>query len=398
MINNHLNKLKSLLIDQNLDAILISSPANLYYISGFVCLSPLEQEAYVLITKQQAYLITNPLYAGDTFLSPEISLYKTTNISFDEAIILLLEKHSVKKIGFEEYFLTVAEYNQMHKQIPNCTWIPVNLRNLRIQKTPQEISFIEKACKIGDSAFSFILNKIKSGISEKQIAGEMEIFIRKKGATLSFPSIIAFGKNAAIPHHVTSNQKIEKNNFLLLDFGVKIDEYCSDMTRTIYIGNPSNEEKRMYETVLESQEKAIEYIQKTQNTQSSENSEYSVGQKIGNSDSQIFRQSDVSGIPSFPSIPKIQASYVDKTARDYILSQNFPDFPHTLGHGIGLAVHEAPSLSAHSKDKLRTGMIFSIEPGIYLQGKTGIRIEDLMVIEGNRSRLLTKAPKELITI
>lgn len=394
--NFNLSKLKDVLIDQYFDAILISSPTNLYYSSGFVCLSPLEREAYVLITKQQSYLITSPLYAGDINLLQEIQLIKTTNKSYEEIISSLIKKHDAKKVGFEANFISVGEYEHLQNQIKEdfnqdnpITFAPVNLRNLRIEKTEEEISLIEQACKIGDDTFSFILNEIKPGISEKEIASEMEIFIRRNGAVLSFPSIIAFGKNAAIPHHVTSDYKIAQNNFLLLDFGVKVNEYCSDMTRTIYIGKPTDVERKIYETVLEAQKRAIDYVQKTQNTQQARESD---SQTVRKSESLNLRQSDTQ------SIPKIQASIVDKISRDYITSQGFPDFPHTLGHGIGLAVHEAPSLYIHSKDELKCGMVFSIEPGIYLHGKTGVRIEDLMVIEEKKARVLTKASKELITV
>lgn len=355
---NHLHKIKAQLIDQKLDAVLISSPANLFYIAGFVCLAPSEREAYILVTKNQSFLITSPLYANDHELPEGIVLRKLNDASHEEEVINLLHEHRIKHLGFEEHFLSVFEHH--HLKTEHVSLVPVKLTNLRVKKNDLEISNIEKACKIGDEAFNFVLEIIKSGITEIELAMEIEIFVRKKGAQMSFPTIVGFGKNAAIPHHVTSNYALKPDNFVLMDFGIKINGYCSDMTRTVYFGKITDEEKKIYQAVLDAQEKAIEFIKNSGN--------------------------------------EVKASDADELSRSHIISQGFPNFPHTLGHGIGIEVHERPSLSAHSKDILTTGMVFSVEPGIYLTGKTGVRIEDLMVIEPKGPKLITKSPKNLIII
>ncbi|MDP3733126.1 MAG: M24 family metallopeptidase, partial [Candidatus Daviesbacteria bacterium] len=208
-----------------------------------------------------------------------------------------------------------------------------------------------------DLAFDFILKKIQSGITEKEIAKELENFIKYKGAVISFPSIVAFGKNSSVPHHQTGDKRLTINDkLILLDFGVKINGYCSDMTRTIFFGKPSGKQRKIYETVLEAQKRAVDFVNK----------------QIKNG-------------------KIIKAKEVDQVAREYIKSKGFFDIPHSLGHGIGLEVHEHPNLSPKSKDILKEGMVFSIEPGIYIQGEGGVRIEDLFVLEKGVLRKLTCA-------
>ncbi|MCR4305907.1 MAG: M24 family metallopeptidase, partial [Candidatus Daviesbacteria bacterium] len=194
--------------------------------------------------------------------------------------------------------------------------------------------------------------------------------IRTKGAVISFPTIAAFGKNSSIPHHQTGNTKLgpesssgREGQVILLDFGVKFENYCSDMTRTIFFGKPTGKQKDIYNEVLESQQKAVDYIKGLIKT----------GQEI-------------------------RSAGVDKVARDYILSKGYPSIPHSLGHGIGLEVHEHLSLSPKSKESLKEGMVFSIEPGIYLTDFGGVRIEDLFVYEEKGLRQLTVSPKKIITI
>jgi len=191
-----------------------------------------------------------------------------------------------------------------------------------------------------------------------------------KGAVVSFPPIVAFGKNSSIPHHQTGDSILgpesssgREGQIILLDFGVKYDDYCSDMTRTVFFGKPSKEQQKIYETVLSAQQKAVDYINKT-----------------------------------LKSGKKIWASKVDIAARDYIISKGFPTIPHSLGHGIGLEVHEHPSLSPKSKEDLKSGMVFSIEPGIYIPNLGGVRIEDLFVLENQQLRALTGSSKALIII
>jgi len=240
---------------------------------------------------------------------------------------------------------------------------------LRVKKEEEEIAAIQKACKLGDSAFEYVLGKIKPGMSEQEVAFELEMFIKKHGAELSFRTIIASGKNSSVPHHQTSNQKLMSNTILLLDFGVKIDNYCSDMTRTIFLGKANPDQKKMYEAVRVAQEKAIEYLKQCHFVPQDEK----------------VTQATI-------------AKDVDKIARGYILSQGYLSIPHSLGHGTGLEVHEEPRLSPKSKTVLQSGMVFSIEPGIYVPDFGGVRIEDLVTLRKDGVTFLTNAPKQLIEL
>lgn len=233
-----------------------------------------------------------------------------------------------------------------------------------LTKNKEEILKIKKSCTLGDKTFDYILKKIKLGVCEKELAFEIESFIKKQGADISFPPIVAFGKNSATPHHQTSDKRLTtKDKFVLLDFGVKLNNYCSDMTRTIFFGKPTNEQRKMYNTVLEAQNRAIDLL----------NSLFMIHNSI-------------------------PAKNIDKASRDYIISKGYQTIPHSVGHGIGLEVHEAPRLSPKSKDILKHGMVFTIEPGIYLPGFGGVRIEDVIVLENSGPRILTKSTKEVIQI
>jgi Xaa-Pro aminopeptidase len=225
------------------------------------------------------------------------------------------------------------------------------------------------------------LKKIKKGITEKELAYELEYLIKQKGADISFPPIVAFGANSSIPHHQTSDKRLKANSIVLLDFGAKLGSYCSDMTRTIFFGKANNKFKKMYKTVLDAQKKAIE---KLSHLGGGRLARRSLGE-AGMDSSEVNSRG-------------IKASVIDKIARDYIIKQGFPTIPHSLGHGIGIEVHEPPRLSPTSKVGLKPGMVFSIEPGIYMPGFGGIRIEDLVVLENKDPRLLTHSPKELIEI
>lgn len=244
-------------------------------------------------------------------------------------------------------------------------------------KSPAEILNIEKACKLTDKAFNYILNKIREGVSEKELAFEIEFFIKKNGSDIAFPSIVAFGKNSAFPHHKPTDQQLMVNNQILIDIGAKINGYCSDMSRTVFFGKPTREQRKMYNAVLEAQKLAIDYL--TQHCHSELVSESQAKTRSRNK----FGMTGKS---------------VDGIARDYIVSKGYPTIPHSLGHGIGLKVHEAPKLSPNSKDILKPDMVFTIEPGIYIKGFGGVRIEDVVVLGSDCLGLITKAPRELIIL
>ena len=369
VFQKRLKNLKKIFTEKKLNALLVTNVSNITYLTGYANFSKDEREAYLLITKNKQYVITDGRYAEAVLIHiPRFELIeRTIKNSLKNIFKNLAKKHKIKKIGIEENNVTVNEHAFLKKYFESLK--NFSLSNLRSIKEHGEIDAIEKACQLGDKAFEYILKKIKKGVTEKEIAFEIELFIKKLGAELSFPSIVAFGKNSSVPHHQTSDQRLTTNDqIVLLDFGVKLNNYCSDMTRTVFFGKPTSEQRKIYQTVLTAQQKAIEHL--------------------GRWRSNDFGSSEV----------LLKAKDIDKTAHDYIIAKDYPTIPHNLGHGTGLEIHEAPRLSPKSKDILKPGMVFSIEPGIYIPGFGGVRIEDLVVLEPTGPRLLTKSPRDLTLV
>lgn len=358
-MNHKLASLKKLLSEEQLDAILISSPALIVYLTGYAGFSSYEREAYLFITSSKQFVFTDGRYSEA--VKKEIPYFELLEraTNFSVTFKSVIKQLYIKEVGFEDENLTVAEFERFQKYF---TLYPVSLEDIRCIKTPDELSLIQQACTIGDQAFSHIKSVIKATMTEKELADELEWFIRKRGGTLSFPTIVAFSENSAIPHHHTGNKKLQKNDVILLDFGVKYQNYCSDMTRTFFIGEIPKTYKDIYEIVEKAQASAVTYV----------------------ANSLIKNES-----------PK--ASVADKVARLEILKEGFVPFSHALGHGIGIDVHEAPTLSPSSDYTLSDGMVFSIEPGIYLPGKMGVRIEDLFTITNGSLKQLTHSPTTMST-
>ena len=233
------------------------------------------------------------------------------------------------------------------------------ISSLRQKKDAEEIAKIRAAEALGDAAFSYILDKIRPGVSEIEIALELEFFMRKNGASgLSFETIAASGVRSAMPHGTASEKMIEKGDFLTLDFGCVLDGYCSDMTRTVVIGAPDLRQKEIYETVLLAQETALSKIE-----------------------------------------PGVACAEIDRAAREVIQNAGYGDcFGHALGHSVGIEIHEKPVFSPKSKDILEEGHVITVEPGIYLENFGGVRIEDVVAVCGKKAENLTKSPKNFIII
>lgn len=337
------------------DAILISSIANIIYLTNFSGFSEIEREAFVLIYKKNKYLITDKRYseaAKNQTKGFEIIDIGATNFIANSKDFFA--ENTIENLGIEENNLTVAEFNLLKKSVK---MIPIDFSNKRAIKKDNEISKIKRASKIGDEAFEFILTKLKVGVTENEISDNLINFFKSKKADLSFKPIIAFGEHSSSPHHENTDFKLKDNQIVLMDFGVKINNYCSDMTRTVFFGIAPEDFKKMYQAVFESQQKAIKKIK--------------LGEKL---------------------------SVIDKTARDYILKQNYPNIIHAVGHGIGIEVHEAPAISPYSKDLVKNNMVFSVEPGIYIPGIGGIRIEDLVLVRNGKPELISKAKREIIEV
>lgn len=364
-MNSRLKKLKSELKNKGHDAVLVSSPANIAYLTQYHGFHGVDRDGFLFITSSSQYILTSGLYSEAVIA--QVTNFKTIELTYDlpfsQTLEQLLKKHKINKLGIETDNLTVLEYKKIPKIAKLSHFSPSIIRTI---KDEYEIEQIKKACKIGDKVYSEILRNVKTGITEIGLKYEIEHLIKQMGVDISFEPVVAFGKNSSVPHHNSSNKKLIKNEIVLLDFGVKFNGYCSDMTRTFFFGKAGEKFRKIYNTVLSSQSRAIEFLK--------------------------------SQVSSLNLKKTIDARKIDEVARNYIVEQGYPEYPHSLGHGIGLEVHEAPRLYYKRKWTLEPGMVFSIEPGIYIPGFGGVRIEDLVVLRKNKVELLTKSPKNLIEI
>jgi Xaa-Pro aminopeptidase len=359
-MEDRIQKLRTLLHKQSLDAALISSPPNIFYLTGYGGFVPEERDAFVLITKEKGYIFTHALYAEAMATEiPHLELVQITRDDpFSKSVERLAQELGITVLGFENDNLTVVEYEKLQQikvQLKH-----VNLSHVRIQKEPSEIEKIRKACAITDKAYEHILAWMKPGITEKAVEHEFYKFFTQHDASDAFRSIVAFGKNASVPHHLSGQTILQENDVVLVDFGAKVDGYCADESRTFFIGKPKEKHQEMFEVALETQKKAIVYITER----------LAKGETIKTVD-------------------------VDRLAREYIASKGYPPFPYSLGHGVALEVHEAPLLNPRSKESLADGMVFTLEPGIHIPGEFGVRIEDVFAIQENKLIQLTQSKSGL---
>ncbi len=291
---------------------------------------------------------------------PEIKGIKFTELNHkwsDEIFEISKIKPSIKKIGINKFSLTVKDLENLKEKFPKAEFVDLSkkINNLRREKTSSEIKNQEKACQITTEAFNKVVEELPKGNlrTEQGVASFLESKIRQQGAKLAFPTIVACGKNAATPHHLTSNEELCEG-FLLMDFGAKYKNYCADMTRIIFLGTARDEDKEIYNLLLNAQKEAINSIKE--------------------------------GI-SFVDLDQQVRKNLGKYGKNFI---------HSLGHGIGVEVHEEPVFS-NKNSKVEKNVPFTIEPGIYLAGKLGLRIEDTVIFD-EKVRVLTDAPKNLIEI
>jgi Xaa-Pro aminopeptidase len=348
-------KLRRSLTEKEFDGILISQPENRYYLSGFT-----GSAGYLLITQKDAVLATDFRYVEQVKRqSPDYRLHQITG-SLAAWFPGLTADLGVKRLGFEAGDMTYSLYRQftdtLKKAGSGVKLVAAEgmVETLREIKEPEEIELIARAVEMTDKAFEYIEATIRPGMTEKEVAWELERFHREHGSqALPFDIIVASGPNAALPHARPSERKIEKGEPIVIDMGGRVEGYCSDFTRTLCLGHPDSTFKKVYDTVLGAQLAAEELIR-----------EGMTGEEA------------------------------DGFARTVIGEAGYADaFGHSLGHGVGLAEHEQPRLGPNSKDILSAGMVFSVEPGIYLPGWGGVRIEDLAVMEKGIIKVLTKGRK-----
>ncbi|MBU3145208.1 Xaa-Pro peptidase family protein [Clostridium sp. CF012] len=357
MYKERVSKLRALMNDKGIDAVLLVGDHNRNYLSGFT-----GNESFSLITKDKTFFITDSRFteqANSQVKDYEILEYNK-NFPFANFLGELIKDNNIKRLGFEEDVLSFSTYT-LYKSKVQCEFVPMEkmVENIRTIKDESELKLIRRAAQITDETFEHMVKFIKPGMTEREIGLELEFHMKKLGAQeLSFPSIIASGVRSSLPHGEATEKVVTKDEFLTLDFGCVYEGYCSDMTRTIVIGKPSEKMIEVYNTVFEAQELALKTFK--------------------------------------PNMPAIE---VDEVARNYIKEKGYGEyFRHGLGHGVGRQVHEAPSIGYGSREQLKSGMVVTDEPGIYIPGFGGVRIEDLLVITEDGIEVLSKSPKHLICI
>ena len=349
MLNNRVQKLLLSMEEASIDnIIIITDPKNMYYYSGFY-----NGEGYLLIGRCGNFLVTDSRYTEyaqslDTgFEVCDITKRKLSDFLSPESILAFEDRH----ISYSQY----ASFKELHQNLVACKHLAIKPREI---KEESEISAIKKAAQIADDAFDYALSVMKCGMTEKEIAAEIDCFMKKSGAEgTSFSTIVASGARGSLPHAIPGDNPLMPGDLVVMDFGCIVDGYSSDMTRTVAMGDIDDESYDVYSTVLSAQRKAL------------------------------------SGIKN-----REIAKNIDKLARD-VIDKKYPGrFGHALGHSVGLDIHEAPNLSPKNDKPIASGNVLTVEPGIYIPGKCGVRIEDLVVVTDDGYINLTRSPKELIKI
>jgi len=351
-----LDLLRNYLESINCDSALLTSYPAVFYFSGFT-----SEDAYLFVTKNEQYIVTDSRY----FLqakseSNDFQLISGSCADF-KYLKPLIKKENISSIAFEDLHFTVSAFKSLKESIEIEDLIPLNnkITDIRRCKSGDEVEKITKALKLAEYALNKTVLQISAGMTEVQVAAILESNMRSEGAEkTSFDTICASGFRSAFPHGTASNKVIEKGDFLTLDFGCILDGYCSDITRTFVIGTASEKQKEIYNTVLNAQLSAEKII--------------SAG---------------------------ISCKDADASARRIINEAGYGiNFGHSLGHGVGIEIHELPNLSPRSESILSAGDIVTVEPGIYIEDFGGVRIEDMVHISENETKILTTFPKELIIL
>lgn len=350
---------KRLLQSAKVDAVLLTSPANMRYVSGFT------GEGYVYVSKKQKKIVTDSRYtvAARTACRGYEVVEWSRKGYFAPLTDFIREDGETKTLGIEDADLTLSLYRRLQQLLRSgdstveLVELGQKASDLRQVKTDKEQELLRQAEAIGDRAFAKVLPRLKTGMTEKQVAAWLEFYMKEEGADgFSFDTIAASGLHSAMPHAVPTDKVLEKGDFLTMDFGCVYQGYCSDMTRTVVMGQADAKQRELYETVLCAQETALRGIR-----------------------------------------PGMTGKEVDALARDVIERAGYGAyFGHSLGHSVGLEIHERPNFSAREDTVIRPGMVVTVEPGIYIEGTGGVRIEDVVIVTEDGCENITHSPKELI--
>lgn len=355
-MENRIEKLRALMKDKGADGSIITSCQNRFYYSGFQGTA-----GYLIVTQNSLYIITDTRYTIQVkeqakqfvlITAPETDYSKIAKIAIDENIAVFL---------YEDEAICVSEFIKMQQILKGIKFLAFEdaIIKQRAVKDAEEIRRIKESLRLADEAFSYTVNRISAGMKEIEVAAIIEGYMRKNGAFKpAFDTIAASGIRSALPHGTATTAVIKKGDFLVMDYGCVLDGYCSDITRTVVVGHASQKQKEVYETVAKAQL-----------------------------------------IAEMALMPQAKCSAVDKKARDIITQAGYGEyFTHSLGHGVGIDIHEMPSLSPKSDKSLEVFNVVTVEPGIYIEDFGGVRIEDMALITTKGAEILTKSTRELIII
>ncbi|MGI6309012.1 MAG: M24 family metallopeptidase [Dethiobacteria bacterium] len=343
------------MVEKNLEAILVTHRPNIFYLSGFSGSS-----GFLLLTGQEALLYTDFRYLQQAREeAPSFEIVPVEGGIDYSKVAKFVSQKGFKKLALEEAHLTLREYRMLQKAVPGVEPFPLYnfFEGIRAKKEEAEVELIARAARIADDAWRNVFPLLKPGISEREVADELEFQMRKQGAEkLAFEIIVASGERSALPHGVASSKIIGAGELVTVDFGAVYGGYCSDMSRTFIFGEPTAKQSEIYTLVLAAQEMALQAIK--------------AGQKCAD---------------------------VDIMVRQYFQQQGYGAyFGHGLGHGVGLEIHELPTLAPRGQGILQESMVFTVEPGIYIEKWGGVRIEDLVVLRPDGVQILTNSDKRFV--
>ncbi len=355
-------KLQAWMKDNGIEVSFITSSENVFYLSGFFSNPHERLLGLAVFQEEEPFLVCPGMEVNDVKRSGwvhEIIGYSDTENPWDSVHTSINKRvNRIQKVAIEKEHMNVERYEQLSMLFPNAAFVSAEekLRKLRMIKDAKELKIIEEACALADYAIEVGCSEIKEGRTELDVLNAVEYALKKKGVTeMSFSTMVLTGANAASPHGNPGGTKIQKGDLVLFDLGVVVDRYCSDITRTVAYGDINDKQKEIYDTVLRGQLAALE-----------------------------------------ASKPGASAAEVDLTARRIIAEAGYGEyFPHRLGHGLGISVHEYPSMTETNQLIIEEGMVYTIEPGIYVPDVAGVRIEDDVYITADGAKVLTKFPKEL---
>jgi len=355
MVNNRISKARGGLERTGADLLVVSNLSNIRYLSGFT-----GSEALLVLSPTEGWFLTDSRYTSQA--GSEVTGARVVEFSNRlETLTTILKESGAAKIAFEAGYTSVAVYQELVARLPGVEFVQADseLISIRTVKDAAELEILQKVAAIASRAFLQIVGEIKPGAVESEVAWALEVAMRQGGAEgKSFDFIVASGVRGALPHGKASDKVIAAGELVTVDYGAFLQGYCSDETVTVCLGEPESRQREVYETVRVAQELAIEAVR-----------------------------------------PGISFREVDAKARDYIASKGFGQyFGHGLGHGIGLDVHEHPTASPRGAGVVEEGMVFTVEPGIYIPGFGGVRIEDSVVVERDGCRRITQVPKALIIV